>query len=371
MNSSPSAAAQLDDTQSEPTPGGRAEVQLRDLQRQAEADRSLYVAFLNRFKEVSEQRNLLDSGAKVVSRAGLPGEPEFPKPALMTAAGFTVSLALATALAFLIEYLDSGLRTGRQIDRLLGLPNLGFVPRVSGLKKGARLHRYLIEKPQSAYAEAIRAVQIATMDSLEGDQPSQVVLVTSSLPGEGKTTLALSLAASAACAGRMAVVIDLDLRRPRLHGEADLAPSTGVVEVVAGEASLDGALRTSREHPGLAILPACRRPESPADLLRSPRMASLIEELRARYQYIVLDSPPLLGVVDAKLAARLADAVLFVGRWEKTKEAAARTGLENLLDRHTPPIGVVLTQVDMRRHARGGYGESVQYYSKYEAYYAN
>jgi hypothetical protein len=112
-----------------------------------------------------------------------------------------------------------------------------------------------------------------------------------------------------------------------------------------------------------------RLPESPADLLRSPMMSSLLADLRTRYDYIVLDSPPLLGVVDARLAARLADAVLFVTRWEKTKEAAARTGLENLVDRHTPPIGAVLTQVDVRRHAKRGYGESVQYHSKYAAYY--
>jgi capsular exopolysaccharide synthesis family protein len=193
--------------------------------------------------------------------------------------------------------------------------------------------------------------------------------VTSSLPGEGKTTLVLSLGASAACSGRKAVVVDLDLRRPRLHRETALTPGAGLVELLAGETELQEVLVASDDHPGLDILPVRRLPESPADLLRSPRMASLVTDLRARYDYVVLDSPPLLGVVDAKLAARLADAVLFVTRWEKTKEAAARTGLDNLVDRHTPPIGAVLTQVDVRRHAKRGYGESVQYHSKYAAYY--
>jgi succinoglycan biosynthesis transport protein ExoP len=355
---------------SDTIPGDQAEVQLRDLQRQAEADRSLYVAFLNRFKEVSEQQDLLESGAMVASRAGIPGDPEFPRPGLMTAAGFTVSLALGTLLAFMVEYLDSGLRTGRQVERALGVPSLGFVPTVSGLKSGQKLHRHLIAKPRSAYTEAIRRVQVATMDALDTGQTSLVVLVTSSLPGEGKTTLALSLAASAACSDRKAVVVGLDLRRPRLRSEADLTPSAGIVEYLSGEKMLEDVLYASGDHAGLDILPVSSAPLSPADLIRSPRMASLIAELRAYYDYIVLDSPPVLGMIDAKLLARLADAVLFVVRWEATDEAAAQTGLKNLVDRHTPPIGAVLTQVDVRRHAKRAYGESVQYHSRYERYYA-
>ena len=363
----------------EPTPDARAEVQLRDLERQAEADRSLYVAFLNRFQEVSEQRNLLKSTATVASRAGVPGEPEFPKPMLMIIGGFTVSLTLGTMLAFLVEYFDSSLRTGRQIEQLLGIPNLAFVPRVSDAKQRGQLYRYLIDHPKSAYAEAIRTVQIATLDaicddssnSFSGDSSAPVVLVTSSLPGEGKTTLALSLAASSACSGRRAVVVDLDLRRPRQHQETDLGQAPGVVEILEDDLPLNDALYPDYSNANLHILPAGRLPDSPADLLCSPMMVSLVAELRERYDYVVLDSPPLLGVVDAKLASRLADAVLFVTQWEKTKEAAAKAGIGNLLDRNTPPIGAVLTQVDVRRHAKRGYGEAIQYHKKYEAYYDN
>jgi succinoglycan biosynthesis transport protein ExoP len=365
------AEARLAESPTEPTEDGQAEVKLNDLQRQAEADRSLYVTLLNRLKEVSEQRNLLDSGAKVASRAGVPGEPDFPKPGLMTFGGFLGALTLGILLAFLVDYLDGGLRTGQQIERLLGLPNLGFIPRVTRLKRGEplRLHRYLIAKPQSAYAEAIRAVQIASMDAVDARQRAPVVLVTSSLPGEGKTTLALSLGASAACSGYKAVVVDLDMRRPRLHCETNLTPAIGLVELLDEEIELDDVLQPSGDHVGLDVLPVKRLPTGPADLVRSPKITSLIAELRSRYDYVVLDSPPLLGVVDAKLAARLADAVLFVIRWEKTKEAAAHAGLENLVDHHTPAIGAVLTQVDVRRHARLGYGESVQYRARYDAYY--
>ena len=353
------------------TPDARAEVRLRDLERQAEADRSLYIGFLNRFQEVSEQRNLLKSTATVASRAGVPGEPEFPKPLLMIFGGFTLSLTLGTMIAFLAEYFDSSLRTGRQIERLLGLPNLAFVPKVSEVKRRGELYRYLIDNPRSAYAEAVRTVQIATLDAIDADTPASVVLVTSSLPGEGKTTLALSLAASSACSGRKAVIVDLDLRLPRQHQEAGLRLGPGLVEVLEDDVDLDAVLYTDQSSSNLDILPAGRLPNSPADLLCSPMMAALIAELRERYDYVVLDSPPLLGVIDAKLAARLADVVLFVTQWEKTKEAAAKAGIGNLLDRNTPPIGAVLTQVDVRRHAKRNYGESVQYHKKYEAYYNN
>lgn len=372
-------AAQLPLEESVATPDAKAEVQLRDLERQAEADRSLYLAFLNRFQEVSEQRNLVQSTATVASRAGVPGEPEFPKPMLMIIGGFTVSLALGTMLAFLSEYFDSSLRTGQQIERVLNIPNLAFVPRVSGAKQRGQLYRYLIENPKSAYAEAVRTVQIATLDAIKAkhagafmtETPPPVVLVTSSLPGEGKTTLALSLAASAACSGREAIVVDLDLRRPRQHQETNLGKAPGVVDVLEDEMKLDDAIYVDQSSSNLHILPAGRLPDSPADLLCSPMLATLVSELCERYDYVVLDSPPLLGVVDAKLAARLADAVLFVTQWEKTKEPAAKAGIGNLLDRNTPPIGAVLTQVDVRRHARRGYGESIQYYKKYEAYYDN
>ena len=349
-------------------PEGRAEVHLRDLERQANADRSLYVTLLNRLNEVSEQKDLLEPGARVASRAGVPASPEFPKPKLMGAASFIVSLMLGTALALVIEFFDSGMRTGRQIEKILGVPSLGFIPKVGRLKRQQPLHQYLVEKPQSAYAEAIRSVEIATRDAAL-DQTSQVVVVTSSVPGEGKTTLACSLAASAAFAGRRALIVDLDLRRPQVQRQMERRPEVGLIEYLTGETSLETAIHHDLHQPNLDILPVKRLPASPADLLRSPKMANLIRELRSRYSYIVLDTPPLLGVVDAKMAARLADVILFAVHWEKTTEDIAGNGIEPLLDGHDAALGAVLTQVNVKRHMKRGYGESMQYYSKYEKYY--
>jgi polysaccharide biosynthesis transport protein len=347
----------------------QADVQLRMLEREAEANRSLYTAFLNRFKELNEQQDLLEAGARVMSKAGVPDEPSFPRPKLMIAAGFTSSLMLGTLFAFLRERFDSGLRSGRQVEHVLGLPRLGFVPSVRGLGRRGELPSYLVARPQSAYAEAIRAVQIGLYLS-NVDDPPRVILITSSLPGEGKTTLAMSLAVSAAGSGHKTVIVDLDLRRPKVAKMLDWeSGSPGLVEYMAGQASLEDIIRSDPSQPKLDLIPIRRLAANPTDLLASRKMTALLEELRERYELIILDSAPILGISDAKIAARLADAVLFAVRWGKTKEEVALSGLEGLFESHANVAGAVLTQVNLRRHARYGFGDAAQYYGKYKKYY--
>jgi polysaccharide biosynthesis transport protein len=347
----------------------QADVQLRMLEREAEANRSLYTVFLNRFKELNEQQDLLEAGARVMSKAGVPEEPSFPRPKLMIAAGFTSSMMLGTLFAFLRERFDSGLRSGRQVEQVLGLPRLGFVPSVRGLGRRGELPNYLISRPQSAYAEAIRAVQIGLYLS-NVDDPPRVILITSSLPGEGKTTLAMSLAVSAAGSGHKTVIVDLDLRRPRVAKMLDWeSGSPGLVEYMAGQASLDDVIRTDPNQPKLDLIPIRRLAANPTDLLASRKMTALLDELRERYELIILDSAPILGISDTKIAARLADAVLFAVRWGKTKEEVALSGLEGLFESHANVAGAVLTQVNLRRHARYGFGDAAQYYGKYKRYY--
>jgi succinoglycan biosynthesis transport protein ExoP len=347
----------------------QADVQLRMLEREAEANRSLYTAFLNRFKELNEQQDLLEAGARVMSKASAPEVPSFPRPKLMIAAGFTSSLMLGTLFAFLRERFDSGLRSGRQVEQVLGLPRLGFVPSVRGLGRRGELPNYLVSRPQSAYAEAIRAVQIGLYLS-NVDDPPRVILITSSLPGEGKTTLAMSLAVSAAGSGHKTVIVDLDLRRPKVAKMLNWeGGSPGLVEYMAGQASLDDIIRKDPNHSKLDLIPIRRLAANPTDLLASRKMTALLEQLRERYELVILDSAPILGISDTKIAARLADAVLFAVRWGKTKEEVALSGLEGLFESHANVAGAVLTQVNLRRHARYGFGDAAQYYGKYKRYY--
>lgn len=361
----------LDEAKGAVAKSKRAEIQLHELEREAEANRSLYKAFLERYKKLSEQQAVLQPGVNVISSAAPPTRPSFPRPQLILVVGFAGSLVIGTLLAFVAESLETGLRSNRQVEKALKVSSLGLVPRVTKLRSKQRLHQYLIEKPRSDYAEAVRAVQIG-LQYTNVDRPPQIVLVTSSLPNEGKTTLALSLGTSAAASGHKTVVVDLDLRHPSVRRELDQpATAPGLVELITGEATLEDVTHVDPALPDLHVITVRRNPANPLDLLASQKMASLMTQLRARYKYIVLDAPPLLGISDTRVAVYLADAVLFVVRWGKTKAEVAQNGMAALTECRAPVAGAVLTQVNMKRHARRAYGDAVEYYDRYKQYYIN
>jgi len=345
------------------------QVKLRELQREADANRELYEAFLQRFKETREQEEIVEPDARVISTASTPESPSSPGPKLFAAVGFTASLMLGTLLALLLERLDNGLRSSKQVEQALGMPALGLVPRLDKLKRGQMPHQYLIAKPLSAYSEALRAIY-TSMQLSDVDNPPKIVLVTSSLPQEGKTTLALSLAVYAARSSQRVLLMDLDLRHPSVHRDLGATPECGFVEYMAGEKALDEVIHQDEET-GLDYLPVKRQTANPTDLLGSRKMRQLLEELRARYDYVVMDSAPLLGVTDSKVVALRADKVLFATQWEKTNIETAQNGLQNLREVKANIAGAVLTQVNVRKHAYYGYGDVGQYYGKYQKYYVN
>ena len=348
--------------------GQRAEVNLAELQREAEANRLLYQALLDRYKKLTEQRETIEAGAEVISTAPVPGGPSFPQPKLIIAVGFTGSLVVAGLLALVAESMQSGLRSTRQIERTLGVSCLSHVPQVK-FQPDCSPALYPMRKPRSAYAEAVRSVHV-NLQFAKLDRPPRVVLVTSSLPGEGKTSLALSLAASVAASGHKTVILDLDLRHPSVR-VASTQPSTapGIVELVTGDANFEEVLYTDPAQPNLDMITVRRNPSNPSDVLASKQMAQLIAKLRTKYKLIVLDTPPILGITDAKLVMHLADAVLFVVRWGKTKTEVAENGIAALRECRAPIAGAVVTQVNMEAHAKGAYGDAATYYGNYKKYY--
>ncbi|MEK0082725.1 GumC family protein [Benzoatithermus flavus] len=360
---------EINDLKKQTTADNEASVRLRELERQAQASRQLYESFLERFKETKEQQDIVEADSKVISVATPPDKPSTPGPVLFGAVGFTASAMLGTLLALLLERLDNGLRGAKQVEQLIGLPTLGLVPRLERLKRNQKPHNYLIAKPLSAYAESLRAIYTSLQLS-DVDHPPKMVLVTSSLPQEGKSTLSLSLACFAANSGQKVLLMDVDLRHPSVHRDLGTQPTAGLIEYMAGEKTLDEVL-VRDEASGIWYLPIKRQTANPTDLLGSQKMKQLLAELRERFDFIVLDSAPLLGVTDSKVVARLVDKVLFAVQWEKTSKDTVVNALAHMREAKASVAGVVLTQVDVRKHAHYGYGDVGQYYGKYQKYYVN
>jgi exopolysaccharide transport family protein len=346
-----------------------AEVRLAQYERQAESVRAIYESFLNRFKETREQLEIVQPDVRIVSMASPPTKPTTPGKRLFAAGGLVVSFGLAALLAILLDRFDRGIRSSRQVESRLGLSTLSLVPRLDKLKRNQKPYQYLMEKPLSAYAEALRGVYMAVKLS-NVDREPKVVLVTSSLPQEGKTTFAVGLATFAARSHKRVLVIDLDLRHPSVHRELGWQVSGGLVEYMAGERTLEEVIHHDLET-GLHFLPIKGQTTNPTDLLDSQKMRLLVESLRDSYDYIVLDSAPLASVTDTKVAALLADKVIFCIRWGQSMIGAAEESIQALREVNIEPAGAVLTMVDMKKHAQYGYGDIGQYYTQSQKYYVN
>ncbi|HYC02308.1 MAG TPA: polysaccharide biosynthesis tyrosine autokinase [Azospirillaceae bacterium] len=363
-------ATVLDEAGRRSAAAGHAGLRSRDLEREAASRRGVYEAALLRQTEMQDVAVLAEPDAAIISPAAVPDRPVFPRLGTLLPAGAAVSLMLGIGLIALREHLDRGLRTGRQVEAALGLPAFGLVPRIAPGRTGQTPYRYLLEKPGSAYADAVQSILLRVQQA-PPEAARHVLLVTSTQPGEGKTSLSLSLAAAVARTGRRTLVVDLDLRHPSIGRELGIRGKFGLLEFVAGECGLDDIIQSDNREPNLHAITLRRPVESPADILSSPRLRGLLAELRHRYDLIILDSPPALAFSDVGMAAQLADAVLFVVQWERTSGAMAANGVTALVQSRVPVIGAAVTQVDVRRHARYGYGDMAHYYGADRKYFAN
>lgn len=364
----------LRDIRGETGESGQAMVQLRELEREAAANRAVYESFLNRFKETSQQQDLQVPDSRIISPATSPISPSHPRKALSFALALVLSGMLGVGLAFLLEHVDNGLTTARDVEEALGLAHLVSVPLVPVEKgpggKPLKPHDYLVQKPLSAFSESLRSLRSALQLS-NVDNPPKVILFTSALPSEGKTTTSVSFARAAAASGLKVVLVDCDLRHPSVHKTFGLpTPTAGLVELLAERLDPE-AVMIEDEKTSLRILPIATGTANPPDLMASSQMQLLIERLRGEYDLVVLDSAPVLPVSDSRVLSRIVDETVFVVRWSDTPKDAAQAAIRELRLYQSNIAGAILVAVDATKQAKYGYGDGGYYYGKYSRYYVN
>ena len=346
-------------------------IRLRALEREAEASRTLYETFLTRFKETREQEDFQRPDARIISRADTPNVPSAPRKRLLLMVAFFLSGCAGLALVFLLEALDKGFRSMDQIEQETGIPALGLVPTISGLNKFSKQPQQLIvEQPRSAFGESIRALHASILLS-NVDRPPKTVMLTSSLPNEGKSTISMSLARLVARTGANKVLlIDCDLRRPQIHERMGLKQSPGLIQVLAGEVSLEDAIQRDPDS-GAFVLTSGDAPSNPTEILSSDQFAKTLQKLNAAFDLVVIDSSPVLAVSDSRVLARSVDKTIFVVRWAETRQEVVNRGLKQVIDAGCDLAGVVLSQVDVKKHSQYGYGDSGYYHGSYRKYYSD
>lgn len=305
--------------------------------------------------ETPEFGALPDSRVVVEQRASVPESPVIPKTFRNIGIGLVLGIGLGLALAVLRDLLDNTVKNRETLDEITGTGLVGSIP----LDKDRRTEPAIsFENDNAPIAEAFRKLR-TNLQFLAVDNPPRVIVVTSSMPAEGKSTTAINLALALAEAERSVVIVDGDMRRPMLAKYLDLVGQVGFSTVLSGAASLSEALQTTK-YPGLTALTAGAVPPNPSELLGSLAAQKVLSELRTKFDYVIVDSSPLLAVTDAAILATIADGALIMARFGQTKREQLAHAVGNLKDVGAPLLGSVFTMTPAR--GSGAYGSTYSYY---------
>lgn len=363
-------AGQIDGLKNELQGIARKESVYRELQREVQSNRELYEMFFKRLKETSEAGDLQPSNARIMDAAILPRVPVKPNKKLGVTIAFFLSLMAGIGLAFLLDFMDKSFRSSGEMEQKLGLPLLGLVPLVTQKqKRGVKedVSKVFLEDPRGSFAESVRTIRTGIMLSAL-DDPRMSILVTSSLPGEGKSSISMSLAYALAQLNSRVLVVEADLRRPNLAKRCGLsAKMPGLSNLVVQTATLEECIH-HYDAGNIDLMPAGIIPPNPLELLSSHRFAEAMAALESEYDAIILDAPPMQPVSDALALSRLVRSVIYVVQAEKTPVHMARSGIDRLRKVRAPLTGVVLSQLNLEKSRRGysSYYYSDYYYGSYK-----
>ncbi len=350
------------------------ELRLRQLEREAQASRVLYENFLGRLQETNAQEDLQAADARVLSPAEVPARAQSQQRQRTMTLTMFLGGAIGVAIVYLLNYLNNTFRSPQQLEEMTGETVLGTIPSLGSRIKRSAVLEDLRNKPGSSMAESIRNLRTSILMS-NIDKPPKVVMFTSSVPREGKTTTAMMMAMTSRQMGKSAILVDCDLRLPALARMIpDDGDRPGLMSVLAGTCNIADAIHQDKES-GLHVLLTKSSERqgaiNAADTLSSHRFQQLIKMLCENYELVILDTPPALIVTDARILARLADAVIYAVRWDKTPRGAVLEGLKELRSVNAPIAGVAMTFINEARATRYSYDGYSYYKGRYKDYYMN
>lgn len=336
--------------------------ELTKLERSVNSNRELYELFLSRFNEVELGIDSVSSNTSLLDRATVPSSPFSPEVGRRVTTGAVMGLILGLILLFAREFFDRTFKNQAQVEERLRMPVLGVLPLLSVKKlrkhEGRMPERYYLNDSGSSFAEVINHIRTGIIYS-NFDQPPKVVLVTSAVPHEGKTTCATNLALAFSKLGET-LLIDADFRKPRIAKIAQMENVTGLTGYVAGRNSLDECLFQDPDTDSLQVMRSGEVPPNPLELLSSDRFKQTLEMMKKNFDYIVIDSAPILPVSDGVVLGKLADAILMVLKAGSTSHQIAEAAIKRFSTAGIVPAGVVLSQLN--------YKQSHYYYDKYDYY---
>jgi capsular exopolysaccharide synthesis family protein len=340
-------------------------VQYNILKRDVDTNKTLYEGIMTRMKEATVAAGVQASNLRIVDAAEVPKGPVKPRVFLNLALGFMLGLALGIGLAFLQEYLDNTLKTADEVERLLRLPSLGLLPDCIGDNgKGSGEELAVVNHGNNGVAPALQTGRepieayrtLRTSILLSANPVPKMLLITSALPSEGKTTVTVNLGATLASLGSKVVIVDCDMRRPCCHRSTGVENRPGFVRCLTGHIDLADAILPVPGVPNLSVIPCGPIPPNPAEVLSSPVTVDLLRRLRAEFEYVLLDSPPLLTVSDSRILSTLTDAVVLVTRAYSTPFDLVRRARGLLYNSGARILGVALNSVSVHKQGSSGYG---------------
>jgi tyrosine-protein kinase Etk/Wzc len=320
---------------------------------------------MTRMKEATVAAGVQASNIRIVDTAEVPKGPVKPRVFLNLTLGFMLGLSLGIGLAFLQEYLDNTLKTADEVERLLRLPSLGLLPDcLSNNGKGNGQELAVVDHGNNGVAPALQTGRepieayrtLRTSILLSANPVPRMLLITSALPSEGKTTVTVNLGATLASLGSKVVIVDCDMRRPCCHRSTGVENRPGFVRCLTGHIDLAEAILPVPGVPNLSVIPCGPIPPNPAEVLSSPVTVELLRRLRAEFEYVLLDSPPLLTVSDSRILSTLTDAVVLVTRAYSTPFDLVRRARGLLYNSGARILGVALNSVSIQKQGSSGYG---------------